>query len=454
MGTRYLPQELIRKKRDGHKLNDAEIAYIVSGICDLNFTDAQTGAFAMAVVIKGLDMDERVSLTKHMMNSGKVLKWDDLNLNGPIVDKHSSGGVGDKVSLMLAPIVAACGAYVPMISGRGLGHTGGTLDKLESIPGYNVMPSEHLFRDMVSDVGCAIIGQTAQLAPADQRLYSIRDVTATIESVGLITASILSKKLAAGLDALVMDVKTGNGAFCKTRDMAREVGRSIVDVASGAGVPTKCLITDMNSVLGNSVGNSVEISECISFLTSPNKANPRLLKLTLELAAHMVQISGIESDLSAAYLKAEIALNSGMAAEIFEKMVLALGGPSDILKNPLLHLTPPPIIQAIPANKSGYISGMDVRKIGLSLVSLKAGRVKSSDTIDHSVGLSEVVQIGQFVSVGDPLAIAQVRNLNDIDFLKNELSQAMNITDEMSSHMSESDIENGLIYDILTPNPS
>ncbi|MAU77082.1 MAG: thymidine phosphorylase [Crocinitomicaceae bacterium] len=454
MGTRYLPQELIRKKRDGHKLNDAEIAYIVSGICDLNFTDAQTGAFAMAVVIKGLDMDERVSLTKHMMNSGKVLKWDDLNLNGPIVDKHSSGGVGDKVSLMLAPIVAACGAYVPMISGRGLGHTGGTLDKLESIPGYNVMPSEHLFRDTVSDVGCAIIGQTAQLAPADQRLYSIRDVTATIESVGLITASILSKKLAAGLDALVMDVKTGNGAFCKTRDMAREVGRSIVDVASGAGVPTKCLITDMNSVLGNSVGNSVEISECISFLTSPNKANPRLLKLTLELAAHMVQISGIESDLSAAYLKAEIALNSGMAAEIFEKMVLALGGPSDILKNPLIHLTPPPIIQAIPANKSGYISGMDVRKIGLSLVSLKAGRVKSSDTIDHSVGLSEVVQIGQFVSVGDPLAIAQVRNLNDIDFLKNELSQAMNITDEMSSHMSESDIENGLIYDILTPNPS
>ena len=256
MGTRYLPQELIRKKRDGHTLNDAEIAYIVSGICDLNFTDAQIGAFAMAVVIKGLDMDERVSLTKHMMNSGKVLKWDDLNLNGPVVDKHSSGGVGDKVSLMLAPIVAACGAYVPMISGRGLGHTGGTLDKLESIPGYNVMPSERLFRDTVSGVGCAIIGQTAQLAPADQRLYSIRDVTATIESVGLITASILSKKLAAGLDALVMDVKTGNGAFCETREMAHEVGRSIVDVASGAGVPTRCLITDMNSVLGGNVGNS------------------------------------------------------------------------------------------------------------------------------------------------------------------------------------------------------
>ena len=454
MGTRYLPQELIRKKRDGHKLNDSEIGYIVSGICDLNFTDAQTGAFAMAVVIKGLDMDERVSLTKHMMNSGKVLKWDDLNLNGPVVDKHSSGGVGDKVSLMLAPIVAACGAYVPMISGRGLGHTGGTLDKLESIPGYNVMPSQGLFRETVAGVGCAIIGQTAQLAPADQRLYSIRDVTATIESVGLITASILSKKLAAGLDALVMDVKTGNGAFCKTREMAHDVGRSIVDVASGAGVPTRCLITDMNSVLGNNVGNSVEILECISFLTSPKKANPRLLKLTLELAAHMVQISGIESDLNAAYLKAEVALNSGMAAEIFAKMTHSLGGPSDILKNPLIHLAPPPIVQAIPAQKSGYISGMDVRKIGLSLVSLKAGRVKSSDTIDHSIGLSEVVQIGQFVSAGDPLAIAQVRHLNDIDFLNKELSQAIYITEEMSSQVSESDNENGLIYDILTPNPS
>lgn len=454
MGTKYLPQELIRKKRDGHKLNDAEIAYIVKGICDLNFTDAQTGAFAMAVVIKGLDMDERVSLTKHMMNSGKVLNWGDLNLNGPVVDKHSSGGVGDKVSLMLAPIVAACGAYVPMISGRGLGHTGGTLDKLESIPGYNVIPSERLFRDTVAGVGCAIIGQTAQLAPADQRLYSIRDVTATIESVGLITASILSKKLAAGLDALVMDVKVGNGAFCSTQEMAHDVGRSIVDVASEAGVPTRCLITDMNSVLGNNVGNSVEVLECIAFLTSPNKANPRLLKLTLELAAHMVQISGIESDLRAAYLKAEVALNSGKAAEVFEKMIRSLGGPGDILKKPLIHLPPPPIIQAIPAKKSGYISGMDVREIGLSLVALNAGRVKSSDTIDHSIGISEVVQIGQYVSVGDPLAIAQVRSLNDIDFLKKELSQAINITEEMSSHVSESDIENGLIYDILTPNPS
>lgn len=452
MGTRYLPQELIRKKRDGNKLNDAEIAYIVSGICDLNFTDAQIGAFAMAVVIKGLDMDERVSLTKHMMNSGKVLRWDDLNLNGPIVDKHSSGGVGDKVSLMLAPIVAACGGYVPMISGRGLGHTGGTLDKLESLPGYNVMPSETHFRKTVSSVGCAIIGQTSQLAPADQRLYSIRDVTATIESVGLITASILSKKLAAGLDALVMDVKTGNGSFCDTREMAYEVGRSIVDVATGAGIPTRCLITDMNSVLGKNVGNSVEVLECIEFLTSPNKADPRLLKLTLDLAAHMVQISGLESDFNAAYLKVESALNSGTAAEIFGKMVSELGGPRDILKNPLIHLTPPPIVKAIPANKSGYITSMDVRKIGLSLVSLKAGRVKSSDTIDHSIGLSGVVQIGQFVSAGDPLAIAQVRHLNDIDYLKEELSNAINITEDIQPNGPGS--ENELIYDILNPNPS
>ena len=454
MGTKYLPQELIRKKRDGKKLNDSELAYIVRGMCDLNFTDAQLGAFAMAVVLKGLDMDERVSLTKHMMNSGQVLRWDDLNLNGPIVDKHSSGGVGDKVSLMLAPIVAACGAYVPMISGRGLGHTGGTLDKLESIPGYNVIPSETLFRDTVSNVGCAIIGQTSQLAPADQRLYSIRDVTATIESVGMITASILSKKLAAGLDALVMDVKTGNGSFCTTREMANEVAQSIVDVATGAELPTRCLITDMNSVLGHNVGNSVEVLECIEFLTSPTKANPRLLKLTLDLAAHMIQISGLESDFNAAYLKAETALNNGMAAEKFAEMVSALGGPTDLLSNPLTHLTPTPIIKAIPAKKSGYVTSMDVRRIGLSLVSLNAGRIKSTDTIDHSVGLSGVVQIGQLVSVGDPLALAHVRNSNDVDFLQDELYNAIHITEDISSNEPSANVEDELIYDIITPKPS
>jgi thymidine phosphorylase len=446
---KYLPQELIRKKRDGGVLNDAEIGFIVKGMCDLSMTDAQLGAFAMAVVLKGMNMDERVSLTTHMKNSGEVLNWSDLDLDGPIVDKHSTGGVGDKVSLMLAPIVAACGAYVPMISGRGLGHTGGTLDKFESIPGYNAVPNGTLFRNTVKNVGCAIIGQTAQLAPADQRFYSIRDVTATIESVGMITASILSKKLAAGLDALVMDVKTGNGAFCATREMADEVAQSIADVATGAGVPTRCLITDMNQVLGHSLGNAVEIIECLDFLTKPSEADSRLLKLTLELAAHMIQISGIEKDFNSALSKAQEALNSGRAAERFGQMVSALGGPTDLIERPLNYLTPTPIIQAIPAKSTGYISAMDVREIGLSMVLLKAGRVKSTDNIDHSIGLSEVVQIGQFVNVGDPLAIAHVKSSDDLSMLSSKISNAITISEGESGEIWS---KNDLIYNVLTSN--
>ncbi|PCJ82702.1 MAG: thymidine phosphorylase [Bacteroidetes bacterium] len=439
---KYLPQELIRKKRDGGILNDSEIAFIVSGMCDNTFTDAQLGAFAMAVILKGMNMDERVSLTTHMKNSGEVLDWSDLNLNGPIVDKHSTGGVGDKVSLMLAPIVAACGAYVPMISGRGLGHTGGTLDKLESIPGYNAVPSGTLFRETVKNVGCAIIGQTKQLAPADQRFYSIRDVTATIESVGMITASILSKKLAAGLDALVMDVKTGNGAFCSTHEMANEVAQSIADVATGAGVPTRCLITDMNQVLGHSVGNAVEVVECIDFLTNPTQADSRLLKLTLDLAANMIQISGLEKDYDSAYVKVKEALNSGRAAEKFGQMVSALGGPVDLIENPAKHLTPTPIIKEITAKRAGYISAMDVREIGLSMVSLKAGRTKSTDDIDHSIGLSKIVQIGQFVNIGDPLAIAHVKRSNDLTMLSHKISDSITISDNWK--------DNDLIYKVLS----
>ncbi|MGE4576702.1 MAG: thymidine phosphorylase, partial [Candidatus Pseudothioglobus sp.] len=251
MNNLFLPQELIRKKRDGLILSDPEIGFLVKGISDNSLTDAQLGAFAMAVYQCGMTMDERVSLTTHMMNSGDTLQWQDLQLDGPVVDKHSTGGVGDKISLMLAPIVAACGGYVPMISGRGLGHTGGTLDKLESIPGYNGTPDNNKFRSLVKEVGCAIIGQTANLAPADQRFYATRDVTATVESIDLITASILSKKLASGLDALVMDIKTGNGAFAANYEMAKELAQSIADVSGSAGVPTKCLITDMSQVLGH-----------------------------------------------------------------------------------------------------------------------------------------------------------------------------------------------------------
>ena len=445
MNNIFLPQELIRKKRDGLILSDPEIGFLVKGISDNSLTDAQLGAFAMAVYQRGMTMDERVSLTTHMMNSGDILKWQDLKLDGPVVDKHSTGGVGDKISLMLAPIVAACGGYVPMISGRGLGHTGGTLDKLESIPGYNGTPDNNKFQSLVKEVGCAIIGQTSKLAPADQRFYGTRDVTATVESIDLITASILSKKLASGLDALVMDIKTGNGAFAADYEMAKELAQSIADVAGGSGVPTNCLITDMSQVLGHSVGNAIEVSECINFLVEPDNANQQLIDLTIELAAHMLLLSGIESDLVSARKKSHEVLSSGKAASIFEKMIHSLGGPIDLIEKADQYLAPMPIISPILSTSSGYISEMNVRDIGLSMIHLKAGRIKSIDPIDHGVGLSNIVNIGQWVDKGEPLALAHARNKNQIDYLQETLPPVFTLNDESPSIPS-------LIYEIISSN--
>jgi len=445
MSNLFLPQELIRKKRDGLILSDLEIGFLVKGISDNSLTDAQLGAFAMAVYQCGMTMDERVSLTTHMMNSGDTLQWQDLNLDGPVVDKHSTGGVGDKISLMLAPIVAACGGYVPMISGRGLGHTGGTLDKLESIPGYNGSPDNNKFRLLVKEVGCAIIGQTAKLAPADQRFYATRDVTATVESIDLITASILSKKLASGLDALVMDIKTGNGAFAANYEMAKELAQSIADVSGSAGVPTNCLITDMSQVLGHSVGNATEVSECINFLVEPDNANQRLMELTLELASHMLLLSGIESDLVSAMTKSQEALSSGKAASIFEQMIHSLGGPIDLMENANQYLTPMPVISPIVSNSSGYVSAMNAREIGLSMIHLKAGRTKSIDPIDHGVGLSNIVNIGQWVDKGEPLVLAHVREKEQINYLQGILPSIFTLSEKSSS------IPN-LIYETISSN--
>src|SRR5918995_937412 len=270
-GSRVIPQELIRKKRDGGTLSDEELAFIVAGIADGGLSDGQVAAFAMAVFFRDLSDAERVALTGAMTRSGTVLEWDD----GPVLDKHSTGGVGDKVSLLLAPIVAACGGKVPMISGRGLGHTGGTLDKLDAIPGYRTAPDLALLRRVVADAGCAIIGQTPELAPADRRFYALRDATATVESIPLIVASILSKKLAAGLDALVMDVKAGSGAFMPTREQSAELARAIVTVARGNGLACEALLTDMDQVLGRTAGNAVEVREALGVLTHPRAAEPR-----------------------------------------------------------------------------------------------------------------------------------------------------------------------------------
>ena len=445
MSELFLPQELIRKKRDGASLNDAEIGFLVQGISDGSLTDAQLGAFAMAVFKCGMSMNERVDLTRHMMNSGDTLQWSQLELDGPVVDKHSTGGVGDKISLMLAPIVAACGGYVPMVSGRGLGHTGGTLDKLESIPGYDGTPNNSKFQSLVKKVGCAIIGQTANLAPADQRFYATRDVTATVESIDLITASILSKKLASGLDALVMDIKTGNGAFAADYKMAQELAQSIANVSNQSGVPTSCLITDMNQVLGHSVGNATEVIECLDFLVNPKDASTRLITLTIELSAYMLQLSGLEKDLDIARKKSQDALNSGQAASIFGKMIYELGGPIDLLEKPNKHLNPMPIISPVKSKASGYISEIDVRAVGLSMIHLKAGRTRSTDPIDHGVGLSEIVSVGQWVSKGDTLAMAHCRDKDQISYLEKTLPSLITLNDNQITSPV-------LIHEVLSSN--
>src|SRR3954468_5482073 len=356
---RMLPQEIIRKKRDGLELSPEEIAFIARGITDSSLSEGQVAAFAMAVFFRGMTTAERVAMTLGLVRSGVTLDWNDLDLPGPIIDKHSSGGVGDKVSLMLAPIVAACGAFVPMISGRGLGHTGGTLDKLSAISGYETQPDVATFRRVVREVGCAIIGQTDTLAPADRRLYGVRDVTATVESIPLIVSSILSKKIAAGLDGLVMDVKCGSGAFCDTEAMARDLAESLVAVATRAGLPTVALITDMDRVLGREVGNALEVLETVAYLKGEGTRDPRLHEVTMALAGEMVALGGLAPDAVAGRARAEAALADGRAAEVFAKMVSALGGPDDLLEHAPRYLAHASVIRPCNAGQSGYVAGMD-----------------------------------------------------------------------------------------------
>ena len=397
--------ELIRRKRDGGELTADEIEFLVAGITDGSVSDAQVGALAMAILLKGMTADERIALTGAKTRSGDVLDWSDADLPGPAVDKHSTGGVGDKVSLLLAPIVAACGGAVPMISGRGLGHTGGTLDKLESIPGYDTAPDPAAFRRAVQRAGCAIVGQTAELAPADRRLYAIRDATGTVESIHLIVASILSKKLAAGLDALVMDVKVGSGAFMPTMEGARELAEAIVEVAQGNGLPTSALLTDMDRVLGRTAGNAVEVRESLAGLTG-EALDDRLREVTLALSAELLVLGGVESDAQAARAAAERALDSGAAAERFTAMAVELGGPADLLEAPDRHLPSAAVTIEAEAGEAGAVESVDVRAIGLAVVALGGGRVRESDPVDHSVGLTDVAAPGERVGPGErPLAL-------------------------------------------------
>jgi thymidine phosphorylase len=405
-----LTAELIRRKRDGLELSEEEISQLVFGIADESVTDAQVGALAMAIFWRGMSPAERVALTGAMTRSGDVLDWSDAGLSGPVLDKHSTGGVGDKVSLLLAPILAACGAFVPMISGRGLGHTGGTLDKLESIPGYDVRPSNDRLRELVTGVGCAIVGQTARLAPADRRLYGIRDATGTVDSIPLIVGSILSKKLAAGLDALVMDVKAGSGAQFPQLDRARELAQAIVEVAVGNGLPTVALLTDMNQVLGRTAGNAVEVRESIDHLTGAGR-DERLLEVTLALCAEVLVLGRLYDDLADARRAAERALSSGAAAERFGAMVVELGGSADLVEAPSRHLPAAPVLREVEPESAGVVASVDVRAVGIAIVNLGGGRAREDDVVDHSVGLTEVAALGERVEPGArPLALLHARD--------------------------------------------
>lgn len=406
-----LPQELIRRKRDGHPLTRTEITEFVNGLTDGRVKPEQVSAFAMAVFFQGLSLDERVALTLAMRDSGSVLSWD--GFDGPVVDKHSTGGIGDTVSLVLAPALAAAGCYVPMISGRGLGHTGGTLDKLDSIPGYTTAPDKSRFRKTVRAAGCAIIGQTDDLAPADRTFYAIRDVTGTVESRDLITASILSKKLAAGLDVLVLDVKCGSGAFMATEAAALGLAESLVAVANGAGTKTRALLTDMDEPLADAAGNALEVRVALDVLAG--KAGGRLRDVTLALGGETLDAAGLAESPEAGRKIIDARLRDGSAAERFQRMVAELGGPGNLVDRPTTHLAEAPVKRPIHTEEAGIVTAVETRGLGLAVIELGGGRRAVSDPIDPSVGLSELAGLGDAVGPERPLAIVHARSEADAD---------------------------------------
>ena len=405
----FLPQEVIRRKREGDILTGDEIYNFVRGVTDNSVSEGQVAALAMAIYFQGMNIDERVALTCAMRDSGEVLQWASANLNGPVLDKHSTGGVGDVVSLMLGPMIAACGGYVPMISGRGLGHTGGTLDKLDAIPGYNTHASEDLLRKVVKEAGVAIVGQTGELAPADKRIYGIRDVTATVESIDMITSSILAKKLAEGLDALVMDVKVGSGAFMPTFEKSVELAESIVQVANGAGVKTTALLTDMNQCLASSAGNAVEVREAVQFLTGAYR-NERLFEVTMAQSEELLVSGGLVSDASEARDKLQMVLDNGQATDIFGRMVHGLGGPADFVENHDQYLPEAPICKPVYLKTSGFVAAMNTRNVGMAVVKLGGGRSHPADCLDYSVGITDICRLGDQLDSAKPVAMLHARD--------------------------------------------
>jgi len=430
---------ILGKVRDKIPLQKEEINEFSLGLCNGAVSDAQAAAFAMAVCLHGLSEQERVDLTLAMRDTGNVRNWD---LPCPVIDKHSTGGIGDNVSLVLAPMLAACGAYVPMISGRGLGHTGGTLDKLESIPGYQTQVSEDHLKQVVEDVGCAIVGAGEGIAPADKRLYAIRDLTGTVESVDLITSSILSKKLAAGLEALILDVKVGSGAFMQDMDGARELARSLVSVANGAGCRTSALLTDMNQSLAFSAGNALEVKSALAVLKN-EPGEERLLEVTFALGSNLLVNAGIFSDEDTARESLEESLHSGMAAEIFGQMIGVLGGPINFLEKPDEYLPVAENILDFPSPRAGYLKSVNGRILGQAVIELGGGRKQADDKIDFSVGIDQFLHIGKYVEQGDPLLRIHASSDRDMERAKKLLLDAF----QFSENLVES---NSLILESIT----
>jgi len=393
--------DIIRVKRSGDALSTADIRAFVQGVANGRVSDAQIGAMAMAIYLNGMNQAEQVALTLAMRDSGTVLSW--RGLDGPVLDKHSTGGVGDLVSLVLAPLMAACGAFIPMISGRGLGHTGGTLDKLESIPDFCVQLGLDRFRDVLRAVGVAMVGQGPELAPADRQIYAVRDVTATVSSVPLIVSSILSKKLSEGLDGLVMDVKAGDGAFMKSDLEARSLAQSIIAVAATAGLPCRALVTDMNQPLAHCAGNAVEVMEAIRMLKGEVR-ECRLSQVVFALGRELLAIGGLEADVRVAESLLRRQLANGAAAERFARMVALQGGPGDLLDRPEQYLRAAPVIRPLLAERDGFVAEVSARSVGACVHDLGGGRATTGDNIDHRVGITELRSVGEPVAAGEPLA--------------------------------------------------
>ncbi len=418
-------QSILAKLRANQPLSRDEIVWFANGLADGVISDAQAGAFAMAVCTHGLGEAGRVALTTAMRDSGSVMEW---NLSGPVLDKHSTGGLGDAVSLVLTPCIAACGAYVPMISGRGLGHTGGTLDKLEAIPGLKTEIGSEDVKSLVADVGCAIVSATLDIAPSDKRLYSIRDVTSTVDSTDLITASILSKKLAGGLDGLVLDVKAGSGAFMTEFDQAHELALALVGTANGVGCPSMAVITDMNQPLAPAAGNAVEMVEVMRLLTG-EVSGTRMEQVCVELGSALLVLGGLVANEKEGAEKIKLALSTGKAAEIFGFMVSRMGGPLDFVSQWADRLPAAAVQADFVAKSDGFVTAMDARKLGHLVIELGGGRKTQTDEIDMAVGLSDIIEIGQKVTKGDPIVRIHAQDHTQIEMAKTWLADAIQVDD-------------------------